>query len=305
MVLLFPLRPCFSHPPVPGGAHVFRLSPCLCPPHFDIEFSPLNTLPEKTRRPYLTCPAFQGHHLNKERPRLRLALTRVVCPHAITPCFPALGIFVLIPALRFNTNYSRQPSLFAAAPPPKIPRREDNLQIAAASPFPLSITFTLDVTRIFDDATIMNNPANVAVREQRRRSTPFDIEQMNILKALTAAEYSRRQFVLNFAASKDTQLLVPGQKADAIKEAEEWAVSYLNENGYSTVNSDFFKYTVDERLWTALGGCFLHPFHLSILTMNLQLVPNSTSPLLLCAVPSTPPLPPSTTTLPAMQRPVL
>lgn len=100
----------------------------------------------------------------------------------------------------------------------------------------------------------MNNPANAAIREQRRRSTAFDIEQMNIMKALTAAEYSRRQFVLNFAASKDTQLLVPGKKADAIKEAEEWAVKYLNDNGFSIVNNDFFKYTVDARLWAALGG---------------------------------------------------
>jgi len=99
----------------------------------------------------------------------------------------------------------------------------------------------------------MNNPANAAIREQRRRSTAFDIEQINIMKALTAAEYSRRQFVLNFAASKDTQLLVPGKKADVIKEAEEWAVKYLNDNGLSTVNNDFFKYTVDARLWAALG----------------------------------------------------
>ncbi|KAK1752639.1 hypothetical protein QBC47DRAFT_61495 [Echria macrotheca] len=100
----------------------------------------------------------------------------------------------------------------------------------------------------------MNNPANIAVREQRRRSSAFDVEQMNVMKALTAAEYSRRQFVLNFAASKDTQLLVPGQKADAIKEAEEWAVSYLNQNGFSTVTNDFFKYTVDARLWNKLVG---------------------------------------------------
>ncbi|KAK3364664.1 hypothetical protein B0T25DRAFT_576878 [Lasiosphaeria hispida] len=96
--------------------------------------------------------------------------------------------------------------------------------------------------------------ANAAVREQRRRSTPLDIEQMNIMKALTAAEYSRRQFVLNFAASRDTRLLIPGQKADAIKEAEEWAVVWLNKNGYETITNEFFKYTVDARLWATLVG---------------------------------------------------
>ncbi|KAK0719193.1 hypothetical protein B0H67DRAFT_485417, partial [Lasiosphaeris hirsuta] len=96
--------------------------------------------------------------------------------------------------------------------------------------------------------------ANAAVREQRRRSTPLDIEQMNVMKALTAAEYSRRQFVLNFAASRDTRLLIPGQKADAIKAAEEWAVVWLNKNGYETITNEFFKYTVDARLWTTLVG---------------------------------------------------
>lgn len=100
----------------------------------------------------------------------------------------------------------------------------------------------------------MTIPANAAIREQRRRSTTFDIEQMNVMKALTAAEYSRRQFVLNFAASKDTRLLIPGQKAEAIKEAEEWAVAYLNEHGFSAVANDLFKYTVDARLWSDLVG---------------------------------------------------
>ncbi len=102
----------------------------------------------------------------------------------------------------------------------------------------------------------MNTPANVAIREQRRRSTPLDIEQINISKALTAAEYSRRQFVLNYAASRDTQLLIPGKKADAIKQAEEWTASWLSQNGYSAAGpmSDFFKYTVDTRLWATLGS---------------------------------------------------
>lgn len=100
----------------------------------------------------------------------------------------------------------------------------------------------------------MTVPANAAIREARRRSTPFDIEQMNIMKALTAAEYSRRQFVLNFAASKDTRLLIPGQKAEVTKEAEEWAVAYFNQNGFSVVANDLFRYTVDARLWSILVG---------------------------------------------------
>ncbi|KAK5656972.1 hypothetical protein OQA88_3495 [Cercophora sp. LCS_1] len=100
----------------------------------------------------------------------------------------------------------------------------------------------------------MDQPANAAIRERRRRSTPFDIEQMNIMRAVTAAEYSRRQFVLNFAASKDPHLLVPGQKADAIKEAEGWAVRHLSQNGYGAVANELFKYTVDARLWSTLVG---------------------------------------------------
>ncbi|KAK0745735.1 hypothetical protein B0T18DRAFT_303640, partial [Schizothecium vesticola] len=97
-------------------------------------------------------------------------------------------------------------------------------------------------------------PANAAVREKRRGSTTIDLEQMNVLKALTAAEYSRRQFVLNFAASRDTQLLVPGRKADAIKEAEEWAVAELSKEGSGTVANDLFKHTVDARLWAVFVG---------------------------------------------------
>lgn len=84
---------------------------------------------------------------------------------------------------------------------------------------------------------------------------------MNVLKALTAAEHSRRQFILNFAASRDTQLLVPGKKADAVKAAEEWVALWLSQNGYQTVNNEFFKYTVDARLWSAhVGGDIDFPF---------------------------------------------
>ncbi|KAK0735150.1 hypothetical protein B0T26DRAFT_630230, partial [Lasiosphaeria miniovina] len=100
----------------------------------------------------------------------------------------------------------------------------------------------------------MTTAANAAVRESRRRSTPLDIEQVNVMKALTAAEYSRRQFVLNFAASKDTRLLIPGQKADAIKAAEESVVVWMSHNGFGTVTNEYFKYTVDMRLWTTLVG---------------------------------------------------
>jgi hypothetical protein len=100
----------------------------------------------------------------------------------------------------------------------------------------------------------MARPANAAVRENRRRTTLLELERMNVLKALTAAEHSRRQFILNFAASRDTQLLVPGKKADAVKAAEEWVGVWLSQNGYQTVNSDLFKYTVDARLWSAHVG---------------------------------------------------
>jgi hypothetical protein len=82
----------------------------------------------------------------------------------------------------------------------------------------------------------------------------LDLERMNVLKALTAAEHSRRQFILNFAASRDTQLLVPGKKADAVKAAEEWVALWLSQNGYQTVNNELFKHTVDARLWSAHGA---------------------------------------------------
>lgn len=99
----------------------------------------------------------------------------------------------------------------------------------------------------------MTSAANMAVREKRRGASREDIDQMEVRKAMTAAEYSRRQFVLNFAASKDIQLLIPGKKADAIKEAEEWTVVWLAQNELTTVSNDFFKYTVDSRLWSKLG----------------------------------------------------
>jgi hypothetical protein len=131
----------------------------------------------------------------------------------------------------------------------------------------------------------MANPANAAVRENRRNSTPQDLERLDVIKALTAAEYSRRQFVLNFAASRDTKLLIPGQKSDAVKAAEEWAAAWLSQNGHATANHEFipgqksdavkaaeewaaawlsqnghatanhefFKYTVDARLWSTHG----------------------------------------------------
>jgi len=88
---------------------------------------------------------------------------------------------------------------------------------------------------------------------------------MNVLKALTAAEYSRRQFILNFAASRDTQLLIPGQKSDAVKAAEEWVAGWLSQNGYQNVNNEFFKYTVDARLWST-HGTFLESCLLRSLT---------------------------------------
>ncbi|KAK3693456.1 hypothetical protein B0T22DRAFT_40790 [Podospora appendiculata] len=100
----------------------------------------------------------------------------------------------------------------------------------------------------------MASAANTAVREKRRRSSAQDIEKLNVLKALTAAEYSRRQFVLNYAASRSTQLLIPGRKSGAIKEAEEWVVGWLSQNGFGTVTNEFFKYMVDSRLWTTFVG---------------------------------------------------
>ncbi len=112
----------------------------------------------------------------------------------------------------------------------------------------------------------MAAPANAAVRENRRRSTTLDLERVNVMKALTAAEYSRRQFILNFAASRDTQLLVPGQKSDAVKSAEEWVVAWLAKNGHHAVKTDFFKYTVDARLWAAHGR-FRRPILLRPLTI--------------------------------------
>ncbi|KAL1839232.1 hypothetical protein VTJ49DRAFT_1710 [Mycothermus thermophilus] len=109
-------------------------------------------------------------------------------------------------------------------------------------------------------------PANAAVRETRRRSTPSDVERLNVNKALTTAEYSRRQFILNFAASRNTQLLIPGRKSEAIKAAEQWTARHLHQNGHHVQNNDLFKYTVDEHLWATHVGddipfpfTFMHP----------------------------------------------
>ncbi|KAM7215140.1 hypothetical protein V8F06_009458 [Rhypophila decipiens] len=96
--------------------------------------------------------------------------------------------------------------------------------------------------------------SNTSVRERRRRSHPLAIEQMDILKALTAAEYSRRQFILNYASIIDTKLLVPGKKADIIKAAEEFVVKWMNQNGYGAISNNHFKFAVDERLWEDLVG---------------------------------------------------
>ncbi|KXX73545.1 hypothetical protein MMYC01_210036 [Madurella mycetomatis] len=96
--------------------------------------------------------------------------------------------------------------------------------------------------------------ANVAIREKRRRSTPVDLERMEIIKALTAAEHSRRQFILNFAASRDTRLLIPGQKSNAVKAAEEWVADRFSRNTAASASSEYFKYMVDTRLWTTHVG---------------------------------------------------
>ncbi|AEO59580.1 hypothetical protein MYCTH_2139925 [Thermothelomyces thermophilus ATCC 42464] len=107
----------------------------------------------------------------------------------------------------------------------------------------------------------MAAPANAAVRETRRQSTPLELERMDVSKALIAAEHSRRQFILNFAASRNTQLLIPGKKSDAVKVAEEWVAAWLSQNGYQAVKNDFFRYTVDARLWaTHVGDDIDFPF---------------------------------------------
>ncbi|KAL2150999.1 hypothetical protein VTH82DRAFT_6097 [Thermothelomyces myriococcoides] len=107
----------------------------------------------------------------------------------------------------------------------------------------------------------MASPANAAVRENRRQTTPLELERMNVSKALTAAEHSRRQFILNFAATRNTQLLIPGRKSDAVKVAEEWAAVRLRQNGHPVVKDEFFRYTVDARLWeTHVGNDIDFPF---------------------------------------------
>ncbi|KAK0669119.1 hypothetical protein QBC41DRAFT_365040 [Cercophora samala] len=103
--------------------------------------------------------------------------------------------------------------------------------------------------------------ANTAVRERRRQSAPTDLEQLNIMKALTAAEHSRRQFILNYASSKDTSLLIPGKKSEVVKLAEQWVVGWLHQNNLNPVSSEFFKYTVDTHLWaTYIGNAVEFPF---------------------------------------------
>ncbi|KAK4203941.1 hypothetical protein QBC40DRAFT_7835 [Triangularia verruculosa] len=103
--------------------------------------------------------------------------------------------------------------------------------------------------------------ANIAVRERRRRSAPTDLEQLNIMKALTAAEHSRRQFVLNYSASKDTSLLIPGRKSEVVKLAEQWVFGWLHQNNLNPVSGEFFKYTVDTQLWaTYVGDAVDFPF---------------------------------------------
>ncbi|VBB71424.1 Putative protein of unknown function [Podospora comata] len=106
-----------------------------------------------------------------------------------------------------------------------------------------------------------SDAANIAVRERRRQSAPADLERRNIMKALTAAEHSRRQFILNYAASKDTSLLMPGKKSDVVKLSEQWVVGWLHQNNLNPVSSEFFKYTVDTRLWsTYVGNAVEFPF---------------------------------------------
>ncbi|KAK4171727.1 hypothetical protein QBC36DRAFT_224243 [Triangularia setosa] len=104
--------------------------------------------------------------------------------------------------------------------------------------------------------------ANMAVRERRHQSGPTDLEQVNIMKALTAAEHSRRQFVLlNYAASKDTSLLTPGKKSEVVKLAEQWVVGWLHQNNLNPISSEYFKYTVDTHLWaTYIGNAVEFPF---------------------------------------------
>ncbi|KAK4160093.1 hypothetical protein QBC43DRAFT_293291 [Cladorrhinum sp. PSN259] len=122
----------------------------------------------------------------------------------------------------------------------------------------------------------MTSAANASVRERRRQSSHVDLEQINVMKALTAAEHSRRQFVLNFAASKQTHLLMPGKKADAVKAAEEWVAAWLGQNGLNPASSEFFKYKVDAQLWsTHVGSEVEFPF--SFMRVNLDAAPSTTT----------------------------
>jgi len=99
----------------------------------------------------------------------------------------------------------------------------------------------------------MAAPANAAVRERKQKSSPEDLGFVNYINALTAAEHSRRQFVLNYAATRDKQLIIPGKKSDAVKAAEEWAAWSLSQSGNHAPDHGLYKYTVDARLWTIHG----------------------------------------------------
>lgn len=89
------------------------------------------------------------------------------------------------------------------------------------------------------------------------------------MKALTAAEHSRRQFILNYAASKDTSLLMPGKKSDVVKLSEQWVVGWLHQNNLNPVSSEFFKYTVDTHLWSTYGMSYVTPIYSTPLLTQL------------------------------------
>ncbi|KAK3309448.1 uncharacterized protein B0T15DRAFT_3560 [Chaetomium strumarium] len=119
-------------------------------------------------------------------------------------------------------------------------------------------------------------PANAAVRENRRRATALELERINVIKALTAAEYSRRQFILNFAATRDTKLLIPGRKSDAVKAAEEWVAAWLSQTDYVGDDQELFKYSVDARLWaTHVGSSIEFPF--AFMRGSIEVSPSETS----------------------------
>lgn len=99
----------------------------------------------------------------------------------------------------------------------------------------------------------MATPANAAIRDRRRLWTVRDVERQNLRISRVAAEHSRRQFILNFASTRDKGLLLPGGGAQAIKAAEEWATAWFKDNGLAEDSHVLFRYTVDERLWSVHG----------------------------------------------------